>query len=130
MAALTPCNCSESVSARLGYSLYARMVSTHFLRLIIALIVILAVCEAISALEHGNSGYKGSPQRRRNRLVQVPLDLEDKDPEDPDQLEEELEPTRPSMVENAATPKLVKGLNFKGESTSRDTICASINPFS
>lgn len=93
------------------------MSTSRNLRLLIALVVILAICEMIAALEPGNPGYRGSPQRRRNRHLQEPLDLDELDPEDPSNEVEERPPMTPEMVEHASTPKLVKGLNFAGEST-------------
>lgn len=93
------------------------MANTSLLKLLIAMILVLAICEVISALEPGNPGYRGSPQRRRNRHLQEPLELDEIDPEDPSTEVEERPPMTPEMMEHAATPKLVKGLNFAGDST-------------
>lgn len=99
------------------------MSKSWILKLVVALIVLLAIFEVIDAVMPGSSSYKSSPQRlRRKRLVHEPFDPENVDPEDPYDEEEDRPPAPPHLLEQAATPKLVKGLNMKGESTFSRTL--------
>lgn len=50
-------------------------------------------------------------------MVHEPFDPNNIDPDDPYDEEEDRPPPLPGMLEKAATPRLVKGLNLKGEST-------------
>jgi len=91
------------------------MKGSLLIKVAFALLLILVLCEFIEAA--------AVPKRRnqRKRMPHEPYDPNNVDPEDPYDEEEERPPMPPGMMEHSATPKLVKGINLKGDSTPIDT---------
>jgi hypothetical protein len=96
------------------------MARTLLFKVLIALVFVLMICELIEALEipGGMKAPIKSAKRPRKRMVHEPFDPNNVDPDDPYDETEERPPMPPGMFEGSATPKLVKGINLKGDSAS------------
>ena len=90
-------------------------------KLFVALILVLLLCEVIEALENPKAAAAAAKAKKiRKRLVHEPYDPANVDPEDPYDESEERPPMPPGMFEGSATPKLVKGINLKGDKGAKE----------